>query len=129
MLRRSFLQTILALGAAPAIVRASSLMPVRVPTQWMRLNLPITCMEMIEHKHMGIKDYERLVYRYTANIKLLIPQFAAISRVWADGEELAFRNGRKILLPGDHLHLRDVDLTPYGNRIPRIEIEVEDGTR
>lgn len=138
MNRRGFLGSMLALGAAPAIVRAESLMRVypaslRTPLVFgtMRIDGQLLAAEICES--VSSIDVTTLLstaksfassYLYEAkNVELALPPGADVRRLWADGVEVriegARRTARGLLLPR-------LDLSDYGNRVPEFAIEVVD---
>lgn len=140
MNRRSFLQSILAFCAAPAIVRADSLMRV-VPREttvlvyqdvWAPARLleasVISCPDVIEVMSLGPSTLHTLLSssRYCAeSIALELPPNADVHKLFADGRPLDLS-----LMPSGvtinesctgvrTLRLNQLDLTDFGNRIPR----------
>jgi len=95
MNRRGFLGTCLALGVAPAIVRADSLMRVvtrewsaAIPQVWgtVRTAAYFTFMgELMETESTTLLD-GRSTYTYNAtDLCLAVPHSSEIKRVWANG--------------------------------------------
>lgn len=134
--RRSFLQSVLALSAAPALARAGSLMPMSlrarsalvlphaygVGVSYVVFNVALG-EEVSIHEHHDLHGgIDR--YTYSADLGLVLPpnvSIGQINRIFLDGKAvlLAPEEGKN-----DAVLLRGLELAPYGNRVPDISFEV-----
>ncbi len=139
--RRQFLQSCLALAAAPAIVKASSLMPLARPARWTYgATFPLhdlyvysmdDIQEHVDHSYIDCstllstaKEYMLglSTYSYTARrIDLQSWSHGVLDprNVLADGVPLDLDMAREITVGSDgRLVIKDLPLAPFGNRVP-----------
>lgn len=88
MNRRSFIGTVLALGAAPAIVRASSLMPIN-QSRWSAAGAVLVPVYGMRGMILDSIDwYERSINWETLEAKIMLAgsgsDAGGIRRIWAD---------------------------------------------
>ncbi len=109
--------SILAATMSPAIVRASSLMPlvVRRPL-WITMALPITAIDIVEGR---IRREDLVEYSYDADLRLFLPPGAIVNRLWADGVEMDARALR------DDGRIDRLPLQRFGNVVPTISAELK----
>ena len=127
MNRRSFIGTVLALGAAPAIVRAERLMPMSLRARALplfygtfRATAPILqCSDLVESV---IHDGPITTYSYhTENLAYAVPNGSEVLKIWLDGVEMPTDT---FVRTSTGLLVRKLSLDAFGCRVPNMTVEM-----